>query len=198
MFYWEKRLRRKFNFIAGVDEAGRGPLAGPLVVAAVILKPNYKFFSEIKDSKKLTSQQRERAFREIIQKAWIGIGIAEIELINNFDISLATSFAANLALNNLVKKPDFVLTDAGIEIPFSPCLSLVDGEAKSISIASASIVAKVIRDRIMETYDYFFPQYLFKEHKGYGTKYHFALIRKYGPSPIHRKNFSPIRCWYKG
>jgi len=118
MFYWEKRLRRKFNFIAGVDEAGRGPLAGPLVVAAVILKPNYKFFSEIKDSKKLTSQQRERAFREIIQKAWIGIGIAEIELINNFDISLATSFAANLALNNLVKKPDFVLTDAGIEIPF--------------------------------------------------------------------------------
>lgn len=202
-FLWEKNLlkKRKREFIAGMDEAGRGPLAGPLVVAAVILKPeqeDFYFTHKIADSKLLTSRQREEAFREILRRAWIGVGIAEVGLIDNTDIVYATQFAADSALLNLRKKPDYILADAGIHIslPYS-YTSIVEGESKSLTIACASIVAKVIRDKIMEVYDFFFPHYAFKLHKGYGTRLHFNLLKKHGPSPIHRKSFAPLRNWFK-
>lgn len=204
MFYLEKRIIKKnrFELIAGVDEAGRGPLAGPVVVAAVILKPecrNKPFLNKIEDSKKLTLKQRECAFKEITEKSWIGIGIADRELIDSLDIVSATNIAADFAIGNLRKKPELILTDAGINISFFiPHLSLINGESKSISIACASIVAKIIRDKIMEVYDHFFPHYGFGIHKGYGTEIHYKLIKKYGPSPIHRKKFSPIRDWFQG
>ncbi|MCM8783814.1 MAG: ribonuclease HII [Candidatus Omnitrophica bacterium] len=203
MFLWEKNLlrKKKFEFIAGLDEAGRGPLAGPLVVAAVILKPEQRkiyLSHKIADSKLLTPKQRAEAFKEIIKSAWIGIGIAEVGLIDNTNIFYATQFAADSALINLRKKPDYVLTDAGIQISSNyPYTCIIKGESKSFSIACASIVAKVIRDRIMEVYDFFFPHYAFKLHKGYGTQLHFNLLKKHGPSPLHRQSFAPIRDWFK-
>ncbi|MCM8778645.1 MAG: ribonuclease HII [Candidatus Omnitrophica bacterium] len=203
-FPWEENFlkQKRIKFLAGVDEAGRGPLAGPLVVAAVILKPEYRslyFVHKIADSKCLTFKQRCEAFEEIIQRAWIGIGIVEAEVIDSTDISFATQFAAEMALTYLKKKPEYILTGAGINLSSAyPYLSLIHGERKSLSIACASIVAKVIRDRAMEVYDCFLPQYAFREHKGYGTRYHLSLLKAYGPSPIHRKSFSPLRDWCKG
>lgn len=207
MFLWEKKLLKKdkFKFIAGVDEAGRGPLAGPLVVAAVILTPEYResYFAgkisyRIADSKQLSSKERERVFAEIVKNSWIGIGIANVEVIDSLDLVSAIHFAAELALENLRKKPEHILTDAGIHISSYPSLSLANGERKSLSIASASVVAKVVRDRIMSVYDYFFPQHAFHKHKGYGTKFHLNLLKEYGPSPIHRRSFSPLKDWFKG
>lgn len=204
MFLWEENFlkQKRIEFLAGLDEAGRGPLAGPVVVAAVILKPEYRrlcFANKIADSKTLTLRQRTRAFAEIVQKAWLGLGIVDAGVIDNTDISSAIQFAAEMALNGLKKKPEFVLTDAGINLSSHyPCLSLIHGEKKSLSIACASIVAKVIRDRVMEVYDSFFPHYAFRKHKGYGTKSHFRLLKIYGPSPIHRKSFSPLKDWFEG
>lgn len=205
MFRWERKLlkQKSIRFIAGVDEAGRGPLAGPLVVAAVIIKPEGRFFSfhpvfrnKIADSKALSLPQRETAFSEIMVKAWVGIGIARQDLIDEFDISLATRFAAEAAISNLRKKPQHILTDGGIILPpHYAYTSIIKGEQKCFSIACASIVAKVIRDRIMDVYDQFFPHYAFREHKGYGTKLHLEQLRKYGPSPIHRKSFWPVSHW---
>ncbi len=208
MFRWEQSLLKqgRVKFIAGVDEAGRGPLAGPLVVAAVVIKPEGKDFycftnfrNKIADSKTLTSRQRERAFDEIMAKAWVGVGIAGADLIDNSDISSATYFATESAIGNLHRKPDHVLVDGGIVVPppyFYTCL--IQGERRSFSIACASIVAKVVRDRIMTTYDHFFPRYAFWQHKGYGTRLHLNILRRYGPSPIHRKSFSPVRDWFPG
>lgn len=207
MLQLERRLlsQNSVRFIAGLDEAGRGPLAGPLVVAAVIIKPKRRdFFSfpplfrnKIADSKVLNPQQRETAFNEIMLKAWVGIGLASVELIDQFDISWATRFAAEAALSNLGKKPQHILVDGGITLPAHYSYTcIIKGEKLSFSIACASIVAKVVRDRIMEVYDQFFPHYGFREHKGYGTKLHFDRLRKYGPSPVHRKSFWPVSNWF--
>jgi len=207
MFHWEQKLlkNRQVRFIAGVDEAGRGPLAGPLVVAAVIVKPEKensrlfspKFENRIADSKVLTAQERERSFIEIMVKAWVGVGIAGMDLIDNSDLTVATRFAAETAIDNLNKKPQHILTDGGIVLPAHYSYTcLVKGESRSFSIACASIIAKVVRDRIMNAYDRFFPVYEFRKHKGYGTQQHMGLLKKYGPSPIHRKNFWPVSTWF--
>lgn len=208
MYRWERKIQQReiVKFIAGIDEAGRGPLAGPVVVAAVILKGikkekgNFpKFRNRIDDSKLLTPRQRSSAFVEIMDKAWVGVGIANHDLIDSSNISFATMLAALEAIENLPKKPEHILIDAGIALPKKySCTSLIKGDSRSLSIACASIIAKVTRDRIMDIYDTLFPRYSFLKHKGYGTKLHMELLRKYGPSPVHRRSFWPVSDWFKG
>jgi ribonuclease HII len=208
MFHWERKLLKdkEVKFVAGVDEAGRGPLAGPVVAAAVVLKPRAgvyypcfspKFEHKIADSKVLTPQQRERAFWEIMLKSWVGVGIVKEDLIDTHNIAMATRMAMEQAIKNLSQPPDHVLVDGYVRLNLEQAYTcIVKGDAKIFSIACASILAKVIRDKIMETYDLFFPDYAFRRHKGYGTQLHMRLLERYGPSPIHRKSFWPVSAWY--
>ncbi|WP_408645601.1 ribonuclease HII [Tepidibacter thalassicus] len=179
-----------YKYIGGVDEAGRGPLAGPVVAAVVVLNED-TVIKGINDSKKLSEKKREELF-EIIKKEAIdyGIGIVGNEEIDKFNILNATYMAMKKALNNLKNKPDYLLVDAEI-IPNVgiPQNSIIQGDAKSISIAAASILAKVTRDKIMCEYDEIYPEYRFSKHKGYGTKEHYEAIEKYGITSIHRKSF---------
>ena len=176
--------------IAGVDEAGRGPLAGPVYAAAVILPPN-TVIKGINDSKKLSEKRREELFEEITEKA-IAYNICSIDerRIDEINILNATYEAMNGAVNGLSVAPDFVLIDGnrigGMTIPHE---TVVKGDSKSISIAAASILAKVSRDRFICDMAEKYPQYGFEQHKGYGTKAHNEAILKYGPCPIHRKTF---------
>lgn len=190
MFRYESiALSKGFKAVAGIDEVGRGSLAGPVVAAAVIIKEK-KFKNRIYDSKCLTKLQREKAFFEIIKKAVIGIGMVNEVVIDRINISSATKAAMELAVLDLNKKPDFLLIDGKIELCLDlPSKKIIKGDAKSLSIASASIIAKVYRDRIMDIYHKIFPQYNFLNNKGYGTRGHFMRLRKFGPSPIHRKTF---------
>lgn len=194
MLYYERKFKRKGKrYIAGLDEAGRGPLAGPVVACAVILK-DFRFKNRIADSKALTRASRERAYEEILEKAYVGIGIVSEKVIDKLNILRATHLAMELAINDLEITPDYVLID-GItypEIPY-PKLAIVNGESRSISIACASIIAKVTRDLIMSYYDKLYPKYGFAQHKGYATKAHLKAIKRYGPALIHRFTFSPIR-----
>jgi len=179
-----------YQWVAGIDEAGRGPLAGPVVAAAVILPPNY-FNSEIKDSKKLKPAQRESLF-EIIQHeaVAIGIGITGAEMIDQLNILNATLQTMKEAVLELPSLPDLLLIDGNHKIPMiTPQKAIIKGDALSISIAAASIIAKVTRDRIMEMYHRQYPQYNFHRNKGYGTKEHIAAIKKFGVCKIHRKSF---------
>jgi ribonuclease HII len=178
-----------------VDEAGRGPLAGPVVASAVILK-SFRFKERIDDSKKLSKDRRERACREIFEKAFVGIGVVDEKLIDEMNIYQATKLAMEKALATLDVPPDFVLIDGTIRLDTShPQLSIVSGDSKSLSIAAASIVAKVTRDGLMCEYDGLYPVYGFKEHKGYPTKRHKAALSLHGPSPIHRRTYAPVkRC----
>ncbi|MFH0912788.1 MAG: ribonuclease HII [Candidatus Omnitrophota bacterium] len=197
MLYYERKLKKKgYNLIIGVDEAGRGPLAGPVVAAAVTLKTT-AFRNHIDDSKKLTALQREKAFSEIIQKSVFGVGVINEKIIDNLNILVATRRAMEAAILALVdklrNKPHkriHIIIDGnmGLDIDL-PSTSIIKGDAKSKSIACASIVAKVIRDRIMSFYDKMYPEYGFLQHKGYPTKEHRRLIKKFGPSGIHRKSF---------
>ena len=179
-----------FKVVAGVDEAGRGPLAGPVYAAAVIL-PEGTVIKGINDSKKLSEKRREELFEEITQKA-IAYNIFSVDekRIDEINILNATYEAMNGAVNGLSVKPDFVLIDgnriAGMEIPQE---TVVKGDSKSISIAAASILAKVSRDRFICEMAEKYPQYEFEKHKGYGTKVHNEAILKYGPCEIHRKTF---------
>ncbi|MBL7132048.1 MAG: ribonuclease HII [Candidatus Omnitrophica bacterium] len=202
MLYFEKSARNKgFSFIVGVDEAGRGPLAGPVVAAAVKLKKT-KFNNYIDDSKKLSPLERERAFIEIFQKAEVGIGIMNETVIDAVNILNATKLAMEKAVANLFylsrkkinKNKIIVLLDGrlSLNLPFK-IKNIIRGDSKSLSIASASIVAKVTRDRIMFIYDKIYPKYYFGDHKGYGTKVHFKAIKKYGSCSIHRMSFSPLK-----
>lgn len=194
MLYHERRLTRQGKKrIAGIDEAGRGPLAGPVVAAAVILR-DLKFKNRIADSKALTRLSRERAYEEILQKADVGIGIVGEKTIDTVNILRASLRAMELAVSDLGVKPDFLLIDGNIlpELP-NPKAAIIDGESHSISIACASIIAKVTRDFIMSYYDTVYPEYGFARHKGYGTKLHFLAIRRFGPSPIHRRSFTLIK-----
>ena len=179
-----------FKDIAGVDEVGRGPLAGPVVAAAVILR-EYDFSAKIDDSKRLSALQRQRAYEEISDKAYIGIGIVPEDIIDSINIYRATILAMETAVLDLSRRPDLILIDGNIRLKFS-CrqLSIVGGDRKSLSIASASIIAKVTRDRLLRFYHEIFPVYGFDRHKGYGTKRHIAALRERGMSPVHRRSFN--------
>ena len=180
-----------FNTVCGVDEAGRGPLAGPVCAAAVIL-PEDTVIEGLDDSKKLSEKKRERLYDEITEKAVAYcVAYGTLEEIESVNILEATFIAMNRAIDGLKVKPDFAIIDGnrvpkGIKIP---CATLVKGDSKSMSVAAASVLAKVTRDRLMLTYDEKYPQYNFKKHKGYGTKEHTELLKQYGPSPIHRLSF---------
>lgn len=177
--------------IAGIDEAGRGPLAGPVVAAAVVLPAGY-FNGEIKDSKKLTARQRERLYERIHQESLaVGIGVVEAPIIDRINILQATLFAMREAVSSINPPPDFLLVDGRDRIPLEiPQETIIGGDSRSISIAAASIIAKVSRDRIMEIYHRQFPQYNFRQNKGYPTKEHREAIRRYGWCKIHRRSFN--------
>jgi ribonuclease HII len=182
-----------FHFIAGIDEAGRGPLAGPVVAASVIFPSDFKL-PGLDDSKQLTIRQRESFYEEIVNHAVaIGVGIVEPEIIDRVNILQATLLAAKTAVLNMVVPADYLLIDA-LDLSFLkiPQKSIIKGDTLSYSIAGASVVAKVTRDRIMEMYDLQFPEYQFNRHKGYGTKEHLKRLRECGPSPIHRKTFRGV------
>lgn len=176
--------------IAGVDEAGRGPLAGPVVAAAVILPPGYKN-PDIKDSKQVTSRRRDILYDLIRKEALaVGIGVVESTVIDQINILQATFMAMKDALAELSIPPDFILVDGNQRIPVSISQqTIVKGDCLSISIAAASIIAKVSRDCIMEMYHRQFPQYHFQKNKGYGTAQHQSALRQYGPCKIHRRSF---------
>ncbi|MEW6097453.1 MAG: ribonuclease HII [bacterium] len=199
--YEEEVFSLGHKLVGGVDEAGRGPLAGPVVAAVVILPQNAKI-SGINDSKKLTPAMRERLCKTIskIVIDW-GVGIVDEQKIDEINILQATYMAMGKAINSLKAKPHFLLVD-GHNIPHIDILQkpIIKGDQLSISIQAASILAKVIRDRIMVEYDKEFPQYGFAKHKGYGTALHIESIKKYGICKIHRKSFEPIKsmCSYTG
>ena len=177
-------------YVAGIDEAGRGPLAGPVVAAAVIL-PKDIFLPFLNDSKKVTEKRRDVLFDEIKQNAIAyGIGIAANTLIDEINILQATYEAMREAINALEKTPDVLLVDA-VHIPDINIkqVGIVKGDAKSVNIAAASILAKVTRDRIMAEYDKIYPEYGFASNKGYGTATHIAALKEVGPCAIHRKSF---------
>jgi ribonuclease HII len=180
-----------YEAIAGVDEAGRGPLAGPVVAAAVILPPDYRH-PDINDSKQLTPRKRERLLEVIKADALaVGIGVVEASLIDRMNILRATLMAMRDAVLDLLLPPDFILVDGRNTIDIRiPQEAIIGGDARSISIAAASIVAKVSRDRIMEIYHRQFPQYNFLKNKGYGTNEHREAIRRCGPCKIHRLSFT--------
>jgi ribonuclease HII len=183
--HWEKGE----YLIAGVDEAGRGPLAGPVVAACVIM-PSDDLILGINDSKKISEKRREALYDEILQKAVdYSVGIVDHKTIDEINILNAARLAFQKALEGLKIDPEYIYTDA-MEIQADvPVTALIKGDAKVYTIAAASIVAKVTRDRIMREYDRVYPQYLFAKHKGYGTKEHYEAIRNYGISEIHRKTF---------
>ena len=198
LYQYENELYEKgVRYIAGVDEAGRGPLAGPVVAAAVILKKGATF-KYVNDSKQLTEKQRELALIEIKENALaIGIGICSVDEIDLINIYRASREAMISAIRQLKIKPDFLLIDAmPMEIDI-PLLSIIKGDTLSVSIAAASIVAKTTRDGYMMEMDKLFPEYGFKNHKGYGTKEHLEAIKTYGITPIHRKTYEPIKSLLK-
>lgn len=185
-----ERQYGEYGVICGIDEAGRGPLAGPVVAAAVILDVNCPILY-INDSKKLSEKKREELYDEIMEKAVsVGVGIASPETIDEINILQADYVAMREAVSQLTPKPEVFLNDAvtvpGIEGRQVP---IIKGDAKSVSIGAASIIAKVTRDRLMKEYDAIMPEYGFAQNKGYGTKEHIEALQKYGPSPIHRKSF---------
>ncbi len=189
----ENELRQKgFNTICGIDEAGRGPLAGPVVVASVIM-PENSMIEGVNDSKKISEAKREKLYDQIISEAIsYGVGIIDEEEIDTINILNATKKGLTLAISQLKVKPDLIIVDAlehidTIGIPYE---SIIKGDAKCYSISAASIIAKVTRDRIMREWDEVYPQYGFKQHKGYGTAKHIAAIKEYGLCPIHRKSFT--------
>lgn len=182
-----------FTFIAGIDEVGRGPLAGPVVAGAVILPDDFQILG-IDDSKKLTETKREELY-ELIQNAAvsIGVGIIEAEEIDKINIYEATKKAMYAALNELHIRPDFLLVDAMKLTTPMPSEAIIKGDSKSISIAAASIIAKVTRDRMMKELAHSFPEYGFEQNMGYGTKEHIEALQLYGATPHHRRSFAPVK-----
>jgi len=198
-FFEEKKLLKQgFKSVAGLDEAGRGPLSGPVVAAAVIIKSNEKFLKGINDSKKLSEKQRDYFYKILMRHKEIkrGIGIVSEKVIDKINILEATKLAMQKAVEDLGLKPDFLLIDGNFTLrqaqgeKYILQKSIIKGDAKVISISAASIIAKVTRDRIMLKYDKKYPEYGFKKHKGYPTLSHRKILKKIGPCPIHRKTFS--------
>jgi len=204
MIEFEQSLKKEgFEYIIGIDEAGRGPLAGPVVACAVLVR-EYDFQSKIADSKKISPRQRETAFKEILEKSHVGVGIINETVIDDINILEATYMAMNNAVlqlttsisrgNDTSLSKTCLLVDGNrfkTDLPFK-FKTIVQGDTKVFSIACASIMAKVIRDRILLTYDRIFPQYGFKQHKGYPTADHKKAIVRHGLSMIHRKTFAHL------
>lgn len=200
MLYYERKFKKSGkDILIGVDEAGRGPLAGPVVAAAVYLK-TFRFLSRIDDSKKLTRHERDEAFLELGQKSVFGVGIINEAIIDRVNILVATQLAMERAIRDLMAKMGQVpgariqlLVDGPVKLNVRlPVANIIGGDAKSKSIASASIVAKTVRDRIMEVYDTVFPLYGFRQHKGYPTEAHRRALVLHGSSRIHRKTFAGV------
>jgi len=194
MLQYESKLWNKGKkYVAGLDEAGRGPLAGPVVAAAVVFYKNPQI-SMINDSKKLTEEVREYLFDLILNEALCGIGAAEVGEIDRINIYWASFLAMDRALENLNAQPEHLLVDGRAfprnDIPFT---TIIKGDSLSYSVAAASILAKVTRDRMMREYDQEFPQYGFANHKGYATREHLDAIEEFGYCPIHRRSFHPKR-----
>jgi ribonuclease HII len=195
---WDAGHRR----VAGVDEAGRGPLAGPVVAAAVVIEADFlranerERFAKLTDSKQLTAHQRDFFFDLLTgsPQVEVGVGMADAAEIDEKNILNATHLAMARAVARLVPLPEHLLVD-GLFVPGLPCSStpIVDGDAKSLLIAAASVIAKVTRDRLMRDLDRQYPEYGFAEHKGYGTKAHAQALLEHGPTPIHRRTFRPVR-----
>lgn len=188
-YFWEQGMQ----YVAGIDEVGRGPLAGPVVAAAVIL-PNDFDVLEINDSKQLSSAKRDILFDQINESALaVGIGIKDHQVIDEVNIYEATKLAMIEAVQQLPQQPEQLLIDA-MHLPINiPQESFIKGDSKSLSIAAASIIAKVTRDRMMADYDELYPGYGFSKNAGYGTKVHLEGLEKQGPCPIHRKTFAPVK-----
>lgn len=189
---------RGYKLIGGVDEAGRGPLAGPVVAACVVCNPTIEIVNELElvnDSKKLTEKVREELFEIINKEFSVGIGICDEATIDRINILQATFLAMKKAIGALQVKPEYFLVDGKFAIPNCSYQQkpIIKGDTKVFSIAAASIIAKVTRDRIMNKINEQYPQYGFDRHKGYGTKFHLEQIKKHGPSPVHRKSFGPCR-----
>lgn len=197
----EELYLKNISSIAGIDEAGRGPLAGPVVVASVIM-PRDSMIEGVNDSKKVSEKKRERLYEEIINEAIAyGVGIISQEEIDRINILNATKEGLTLAIKEMendlkeknrgFEKPEIILVDAltKIDTDHIPYKSIIKGDAKSYSIAAASIIAKVTRDRIMRQWDEVYPMYGFAKHKGYGTTAHIAAIKEYGLCPLHRRSF---------
>jgi len=184
--FWMRGISR----VAGIDEAGRGPLAGPVVAAAVVFPPG-TWIEGVNDSKKLTAAQRAELYERILHTAsGIGIGIIAHDIIDRINILQATHRAMEEAIAKIDPLPQHLLVDGKAQHVFAiPCTAIVDGDERSFSIAAASIVAKVTRDRLMEDFDKRFPEYGFAQHKGYGTRQHYEALQKFGPCEIHRKTF---------
>lgn len=199
MYKTESEFYKKgLNLIAGIDEVGRGPLAGPVTVAAVILKPHW-FAAGLNDSKKVTPAHREELSKKIHEEA-IDISIFSLppEEIDSVNIYEATMMAMYQAVKNLRVKPEAVIVDAmPLHFPF-PTISMVHGDARSASVAAASIVAKVYRDHLMDEYDKEYPGYGFATNKGYGTAKHIHALEELGVTPIHRKSFEPVKSMVLG
>ena len=194
-WFFEKEATRKgYKDIAGIDEAGRGPLAGPVVSAAVILPLTFQDL-EITDSKKLTPKKRDRLFDKIYDRAVaVGIGIVDPVEIDRINILQASLLAMAMAVENLNPQPDHLLIDGTFPIPSGLSQQAIPkGDVLSISIAAASIVAKVSRDRLMQNYHHYYPQFEFPKHKGYPTKAHKAAIKEFGYCPIHRRSFKGVK-----
>lgn len=206
LHYETQAMNKGLRFILGVDEAGRGPLAGPVVAAAVCLR-DFEFKNTINDSKKMSAKAREAAFHEIFDKAYVGIGVMNEKTIDIVNILNASHMAMEMAVKELfrrmpkevVSQEDFrrqvvLLIDGNIfrtHLPYQ-YRTIIGGDGKSMSIACASIIAKVYRDRILGVYDKIFFQYGFAQHKGYPTKDHYLAIKKHGASMIHRKSFRGV------
>lgn len=196
-FSYEKQFWQKGELVAGVDEVGRGPLAGPVVTAAVIIDHNFDLL-EVNDSKKLSPEKRLQLYPKILSEAVsVGIGVKSAAVIDQINIYEADRQAMAQAVKALDVKPDALLVDA-MNVPIDiPQIELIKGDAKSNSIAAASIVAKVFRDKLMDDYDKIYPQYGFPRNASYGTKEHVEALKKYGPTPIHRKTFAPVSDFFK-
>ena len=184
--------------VAGTDEAGRGPLAGPVVAACVILPLNCKY-QQFQDSKKLSAKARSELAQRLVElEAGIGVGIVSAAEIDQLNILQASLLAMKKAVENLPGPPDFLLVDGRFTVPMPvPQKALIRGDSRSASISAASIVAKVTRDAIMEQYHHEYPLYNFARHKGYPTTEHRRIIREIGACPIHRQSFKPVRDWAK-
>lgn len=186
-----KLYEKNIKYICGIDEAGRGPLAGPVVVGAVIL-PENSFIEGVNDSKKVSEKKREKLYEQIVQEAIAySVGIVDQKTIDEINILNATKLGVKIALEELTQKPDVIMVDAltNINTLGIPYISVVKGDAKNYCIAAASIIAKVTRDRIMRQWDEVYPIYGFSKHKGYGTAEHIKIIKENGPCILHRKSF---------
>ena len=194
MLNYEKELYKEgIELIGGVDEAGRGPLVGPVVAACVILPKNYSL-PGLNDSKQLTEKKRDKFYDIIMQDAIsVGVGVVDAKTIDEINILEASRLAMKLAIDNMKIKPQYVLSDAmkltNIDIPYK---DIIHGDALSLSIAAGSVIAKVTRDRMMYELDKKYPEYGFAKHKGYPTKYHMEILKKYGPLDNYRFTYKPV------